>query len=58
MQFFREICKEMDTHPIYLAEIVHKDAFYLGYCNALGVGVVRLWIDTNKDGVNRVWSVQ
>ena len=48
----------MDTRPIYLAEIVHRDALYLGYCNALGVGVVGVWIDTKKDGGNRVWQVQ
>ena len=58
MHFCREICKEMDTHPIYLAEIVQRYALYLAYCNALGVGVVGVWIDTNKYGVNRVWRVQ
>ena len=58
MHLCREICKDMDTRPIYLAEIVHRDALYLGYCNASGVGVGGVWIEPNKDRVNRVWRVQ
>ena len=58
MHFCRVICNAMDTHPIYLSEIVRRDDFYLGYGNALGVGVVGVWIDTNKNRVKRVWRVQ
>ena len=58
MYFWRDICKAMDIQPTYLAEIVHRDASYLGYCNASGVVVGGVWIYPNKDGVNMVWRVQ
>ena len=58
MQFCREICEDMDTHPIYLAENFHRYAPSLGYCNASSVGVGGVWIDPHKYGVNRVWRVQ
>ena len=44
----------MDARPTYLADIVHRDALYLGYCNAPGMGVGGVWIEPNKDRVNRV----
>ena len=48
----------MDTCPTYLAEIIHRDAYDLGYCDASGVRAVGVWIDTNEDGINRVCQVQ
>ena len=37
--FWRDICKSMDTRLTYIADIVHREASYLGNCNASGVGV-------------------
>ena len=37
VHFWRCLYEAMDTHPTYLADIVHRYASDLGYCNASGV---------------------
>ena len=58
MHFWRELYKSIDTHPIYLEDIVHRDVSDLGYCNVSGIGAVGVWIDPNKDRFNRVCQIQ
>ena len=57
IHFCRDICEDMETRPIHLAEKFHRYASSLGYCNALGIGVGGVWIDPKKYGFNRVWRV-
>ena len=58
VHFWIEIFKDMGTRPTYLTEIVHRDTLYLGYCDASSMEAGGMWVDPNKDGVNRVWWVQ
>ena len=45
----------MDSRTTSLVEIIYSDSSNVGYCDASGVGEGRVWVDPNKDGVNRVW---
>ena len=58
VHFWIELCKVMDIHPTYLAEIFHRDFFKLWYCNDSCVGVGGVCVDPNEDRVKRVWRVQ
>ena len=45
----------MDICSTYLANIVHRDSSNLDYCDASGIGTGGVWVNSNKDGINRVW---
>jgi hypothetical protein len=57
LQDWRVLLQQIDSRPTSVLELMPKEPWYIGYCDACGFGAGGVWISGTKDIIPIVWRI-